>query len=93
MTEDIRWGKYEAGFDSKALIAKVNREDLWKDAAKELGVPHRYPGLDLARQGDLLRRQGLRSRESVRLSEVAVDQACRGLIQTGPRAGCARPAH
>ncbi|WP_322518376.1 CmpA/NrtA family ABC transporter substrate-binding protein [Rhodopseudomonas palustris] len=38
MTEDIRWGKYEAGFDSKALIAKVNREDLWKDAAKALGV-------------------------------------------------------
>ncbi|MGY3395132.1 nitrate/nitrite transport system substrate-binding protein [Bradyrhizobium sp. USDA 3311] len=38
MTEDIRWGKYEAGFDSKALIAKVNREDLWKDAAKTLGV-------------------------------------------------------
>jgi nitrate/nitrite transport system substrate-binding protein len=38
MTEDIRWGKFEAGFDSKALIAKVNREDLWKDAAKELGV-------------------------------------------------------
>ncbi|SFI35964.1 CmpA/NrtA family ABC transporter substrate-binding protein [Bradyrhizobium sp. cf659] len=38
MTEDIRWGKYEAGFDSKALIAKVNREDLWKDAAKMLGV-------------------------------------------------------
>ncbi|AWL97552.1 bicarbonate-binding protein [Bradyrhizobium ottawaense] len=38
MTEDIRWGKYEAGFDSKALIAKVNREDMWKDAAKTLGV-------------------------------------------------------
>ena len=38
MTEDIRWGKYEAGFDSKALIAKVNREDLWKDAAKTMGV-------------------------------------------------------
>src|SRR5215217_3328582 len=38
LTEDIRWGKYEAGFDSKALIGKVNREDLWKDAAKELGV-------------------------------------------------------
>jgi nitrate/nitrite transport system substrate-binding protein len=38
MTEDIRWGKYEAGFDSKALIGKVNREDLWKEAAKELGV-------------------------------------------------------
>jgi nitrate/nitrite transport system substrate-binding protein len=39
MTEDIRWGKYDASFDSKALIAKVNREDLWKEAAKEMGVP------------------------------------------------------
>jgi nitrate/nitrite transport system substrate-binding protein len=39
LTEDIRWGKYEAGFDSKALIAKVNREDMWREAAKEMGVP------------------------------------------------------
>jgi nitrate/nitrite transport system substrate-binding protein len=38
LTEDIRWGKYEPGFDSKALIKKVNREDLWRDAAKTLGV-------------------------------------------------------
>ncbi|MEH2522341.1 MULTISPECIES: CmpA/NrtA family ABC transporter substrate-binding protein [unclassified Bradyrhizobium] len=38
LTEDIRWGKYDAGFDSKALIAKVNREDMWRDAAKEMGV-------------------------------------------------------
>jgi nitrate/nitrite transport system substrate-binding protein len=38
ITEDIRWGKYEQGYDAKALIAKVNREDLWKDAAKDLGV-------------------------------------------------------
>ncbi|MHB0770638.1 CmpA/NrtA family ABC transporter substrate-binding protein [Bradyrhizobium sp. 5.13L] len=38
LTEDIRWGKYEPNFDTKALIAKVNREDLWKDAAKTLGV-------------------------------------------------------
>jgi nitrate/nitrite transport system substrate-binding protein len=38
ITEDIRWGKYEAGYDAKALIAKVNREDLWRDAAKDLGV-------------------------------------------------------
>ncbi|KYH00794.1 CmpA/NrtA family ABC transporter substrate-binding protein [Bradyrhizobium sp. DOA1] len=38
LTEDIRWGKYEAGFDTKALIAKVNREDMWRDAAKTLGV-------------------------------------------------------
>jgi nitrate/nitrite transport system substrate-binding protein len=38
LTEDIRWGKYEPGFDTKALIAKVNREDLWREAAKTLGV-------------------------------------------------------
>jgi nitrate/nitrite transport system substrate-binding protein len=38
ITEDMRWGKYEAGFDAKALIAKVNREDMWREAAKELGV-------------------------------------------------------
>ena len=38
LTEDIRWGKYDAGFDTKALIAKVNREDLWKEAAKTMGV-------------------------------------------------------
>jgi nitrate/nitrite transport system substrate-binding protein len=38
ITEDIRWGKYEANYDAKALIAKVNREDLWRDAAKDLGV-------------------------------------------------------
>ncbi|MFL5118517.1 MAG: CmpA/NrtA family ABC transporter substrate-binding protein [Microvirga sp.] len=39
ITEDIRWGKYETSTDAKALIAKVNREDLWKEAAKELNVP------------------------------------------------------
>jgi len=38
ITEDMRWGKYEAGMDGKALIKKVNREDLWREAAKELGV-------------------------------------------------------
>jgi nitrate/nitrite transport system substrate-binding protein len=38
ITEDIRWGKYDAGFDAKSLIKKVNREDLWREAAKELGV-------------------------------------------------------
>ena len=77
MTEDIRWGKYEAGFDSKALIAKVNREDLWRDAAKDARRCRcRYSDLDVARQGDLLRRQGVRSRKSGGVSEVAVDQAC-----------------
>jgi nitrate/nitrite transport system substrate-binding protein len=39
ITEDMRWGKYDAGFDAKTLIGKVNREDLWREAAKELSVP------------------------------------------------------
>jgi nitrate/nitrite transport system substrate-binding protein len=38
LTENIRWGKMPAGTDTKALIAKVNREDLWREAAKELKV-------------------------------------------------------
>src|SRR5437016_6025438 len=39
VTEDIRWGKFEPGTDAKALVDKVNREDLWRTAAKELSVP------------------------------------------------------
>jgi len=39
LTEDIRWGKFEVGYDTKALIAKVNREDMWREAARELNVP------------------------------------------------------
>jgi nitrate/nitrite transport system substrate-binding protein len=39
VTEDIRWGKFESGTDVKALVDKVNREDLWREAAKELSVP------------------------------------------------------
>jgi nitrate/nitrite transport system substrate-binding protein len=38
LTEDIRWGKFDAQTDTKALVAKVNREDLWREAAKALGV-------------------------------------------------------
>ena len=38
LSEDIRWGKFPAETDIKALVAKVNREDLWREAAKDLGV-------------------------------------------------------
>jgi nitrate/nitrite transport system substrate-binding protein len=38
VTEDMRWGKLEPGTDAKALVEKVNREDLWREAAKTLGV-------------------------------------------------------
>jgi nitrate/nitrite transport system substrate-binding protein len=39
LTEDIRWGKFEVGLDARGLIRKVNREDLWREAAKELSLP------------------------------------------------------
>jgi len=39
LTEDMRWGKLEPTLDAKALIKKVNREDLWREAAKQLSVP------------------------------------------------------
>jgi nitrate/nitrite transport system substrate-binding protein len=39
LTEDQRWGQLPRDLDTKALIAKVNREDLWRAAAKNLGVP------------------------------------------------------
>jgi nitrate/nitrite transport system substrate-binding protein len=52
VTENIRWGKFEPTIDIKALVDKVNREDIWREAAKDLGV---------------LRRQGLRPGKPVRL--------------------------
>jgi len=39
LTEDIRWGYLPANTDTKKIIDQVNREDLWKEAAKALGVP------------------------------------------------------
>ncbi len=38
LTENIRWGKLAPDTDMKALIGKVNREDLWREAAKALSV-------------------------------------------------------
>jgi bicarbonate transport system substrate-binding protein len=40
ITESVRWGFLDKKYltDAKALIDKVNREDLWKEAAKEMGV-------------------------------------------------------
>ena len=38
LTENIRWGYLPPSLDTKALIAKVNREDIWRAAAKDLGV-------------------------------------------------------
>ncbi|OLP18059.1 bicarbonate-binding protein [Leptolyngbya sp. 'hensonii'] len=43
LTEDIRWGYLPADTDSKALVKAVNREDLWKDAAKAIGQEAAIP--------------------------------------------------
>jgi nitrate/nitrite transport system substrate-binding protein len=38
LTENQRWGMMAADLDTKAIIGKVNREDLWREAAKAIGV-------------------------------------------------------
>jgi len=38
LTEDMRWGVLPQDFDAKAAISAVNREDIWRAAAKAAGV-------------------------------------------------------
>lgn len=38
VTEDVRWGYLPGDTDMKALVDKVNRSDLWREAAKALSV-------------------------------------------------------
>ncbi|PJI44849.1 MAG: bicarbonate-binding protein [Rhizobium sp.] len=38
VTENIRWGKFAPDTDIKGLVDKVNREDIWRAAAKDLGI-------------------------------------------------------
>ncbi|MGL4406626.1 MAG: CmpA/NrtA family ABC transporter substrate-binding protein, partial [Notoacmeibacter sp.] len=38
LTENMRWGKMAADTDVKALVGAVNREDIWRSAAADLGV-------------------------------------------------------
>ncbi len=41
ITESVRWGFLPKEYlaNAKALIDKVNREDIWREAAKEAGIP------------------------------------------------------
>jgi nitrate/nitrite transport system substrate-binding protein len=43
LTEDIRWGYFEPDLDTTALIDQVNREDLWREAAKAIGQEAAIP--------------------------------------------------
>ncbi len=38
LTENIRWEMLPADTDVKALVDKTNREDLWREAAKEANI-------------------------------------------------------
>ncbi|MCY7277553.1 MAG: ABC transporter substrate-binding protein [Phormidesmis sp. CAN_BIN44] len=38
LTENVRWGMLPGDTDIKALVDKTNREDLWKEAAKEISI-------------------------------------------------------
>jgi nitrate/nitrite transport system substrate-binding protein len=39
LTENMRWGKLDPALDAQAAVARVNREDVWRSAAKALGLP------------------------------------------------------
>lgn len=43
LTEDMRWGYLPEDTDTKALISAVNREDLWREAAKAIGQEAAIP--------------------------------------------------
>ncbi len=43
VTEDIRWGYIPADTDIKKLVDEVNREDMWREAAKEIGQEAAIP--------------------------------------------------
>jgi ABC-type nitrate/sulfonate/bicarbonate transport systems, periplasmic components len=43
LTEDIRWGYLPPDTDTKKLVDAVNREDLWKEAAKAIGQEAMIP--------------------------------------------------
>lgn len=46
VTEDMRWGYLPASTDIDALVNKVNRADLWKEAAKAIGQEASIPASD-----------------------------------------------
>jgi nitrate/nitrite transport system substrate-binding protein len=50
ITENMRWGKFDANTDAKALVDKVNRSDIWQEAAKLIGQQAAIPK-DVASRG------------------------------------------
>ena len=50
LTEDIRWGVLPADLDTKALVRAVNREDIWRAAAKQAGTPELPAGVSRGKE-------------------------------------------
>jgi nitrate/nitrite transport system substrate-binding protein len=46
VTEDMRWGYLPATTDIEGLVNKVNRADLWKEAATAIGQGAAIPASD-----------------------------------------------
>jgi nitrate/nitrite transport system substrate-binding protein len=46
VTEDMRWGYLPASTDIDALVNKVNRADLWREAATAIGMTKDIPASD-----------------------------------------------
>jgi nitrate/nitrite transport system substrate-binding protein len=49
LTENMRWGYLPPDTNIKEVVKKVNREDLWKEAAKALNVPDAEIPKDVSR--------------------------------------------
>lgn len=43
LTEDMRWGHRSPDFETKTLIDRVNREDIWRETAKMIGQENMIP--------------------------------------------------
>lgn len=39
IVENMRWGRFEPGTDVNGLVNRVNREDIWRAAAKAVNAP------------------------------------------------------
>ena len=74
LAENMRWGKFETNTDAKALVDKVNRADLWREAAKDArrrGRPTSRPATAAAW------RPSSTARCSIRTIRRPISRACR----------------
>ncbi len=83
ITENMRWGKFPANTDVKALVDRTTRADLWTAAAKTLGVANAPTG-DSRGVETFFDGMKIRSRRPDGLPARAEDQARRRLTPATP---------